>query len=158
MWVKFSFLICVFFLACGSQESNYIDQLKTGTPKQRAQAAAFLGAQRVPEAIPALRDALHDENIDVKTKAIWALGMLRSKDALPDLLFLMKNSDRNIRQVTVRAVMQIEEPEAIPVLEKALKIESDEWVRKDIQTAIEHLRQFEGEADIGEASVRGEFF
>lgn len=157
MWIRL-LLCCSFLYGCGSEHSSYIDQLRSGTPEQRAQAAAFLGAQRIVEAIPHLRAALQDKNTSVRAKVIWALGMLRSTAAMPDLLPLMKDSDRNMRQVTARALMQIEAPEAIPALENALKIESDEWVVKDIQTAIKHLRQFEGEVDIKEATVRGEFF
>ena len=157
MWIRVLLFCCVFY-GCGSEHSSYIDQLRSGTPEQRAQAAAFLGAQRIAEAIPHLRTALQDEDDAVRAKVIWALGMLRSSAAMPDLLPLMQDSDRNIRQVTARTLMQIEAPEAIPALENALKIESDEWVAKDIESAIQHLRQFEGEVDIKEATVRGEFF
>lgn len=159
MWVKaFLVLLCIGGYGCGGQNSTYIDQLQSQDPQQRAQAASFLGAQRISEAVPHLLKALEDPNEDVRAKVIWALGMLRSKDALKKLMPLMQDSDRDIRQAVARALMQIEEPEAIQVLESALKIESDEWVAKDIQMAIEHLRQFEGEADVKEATVRGEFF
>ncbi|MBT3603057.1 MAG: HEAT repeat domain-containing protein [Candidatus Latescibacteria bacterium] len=143
---------------CGSEHSNYISQLRSGTPEQRAQAASFLGAQRITKAIPQLLEALQDENVQVRTKVIWALGMLRSKAGLKKMLPFMQDPDRDIRQATARALMQIEEPGAIAMLESALKIEPDEWVVKDITAALEHLRQFEGEADIGASSVRGEFF
>jgi len=152
-------LLCGMLVAgCSSENSSYVDQLQAGTPKQRAQAASFLGAQRIAESIPYLLEALDDDNVQVRAKVIWALGMLRSKDALKKLLPFMMDMDRDIRQVTAFALMQIEEPEAIVTLEKALKIESDEWVAKDIVTALKHLRQFEGEADVKEAAVRGEFF
>jgi HEAT repeat protein len=151
-------LCCLFMCGCGSVDRNYIDQLRSGTPEQRAQAASFLGAQRIAEAIPHLQVALQDESIQVRVKVIWALGSLRSKRVLDNLLPLMQDTDRNIRQATARALMQIEEPKAIVALERALKIEYDTWVVKDITMALEHLRQFEGEVDVRETSVRGEFF
>lgn len=156
MWVIAIF--CLLLLGCGSEESTYIGQLQSGTEKQRAQAASFLGAQRVAKAIPDLRGALQDESNLVCAKVIWALGMLRSKDAFHDLVPFLKHSDRDIRQATARALMQIEEPEAIGPLTEALESEADEWVKMDMQAALVHLRQFEGETDIGEATVRGEFF
>ena len=156
---SFILLLCgVLMGGCSSEKSSYIDQLQSGTPKQRAQAASFLGAQRMAESIPYLLEALKDENVQVRTKVIWALGMLRSKAAFKKLLPFMNDADRDIRQVTAFALMQIEEPEAIATLESALKIESDEWVAKDITTAIKHLQQFEGDAEVKEAAVRGEFF
>ena len=156
---SFILLLCGVLMGGGSSEkSSYIDQLQSGTPKQRAQAASFLGAQRMAESIPYLLEALKDENVQVRTKVIWALGMLRSKAAFKKLLPFMNDADRDIRQVTAFALMQIEEPEAIATLESALKIESDEWVAKDITTAIKHLQQFEGDAEVKEAAVRGEFF
>jgi len=159
MWVNpFILLMCALIGGCSSEKNSYIDQLQSGTPKQRAQAASFLGAQRMAESIPYLLEALNDENVQVRAKVIWALGMLRSKAAFKKLLPFMRDTDRDIRQVTALTLMQIEEPEAIETLESALKIESDEWVAKDIATAIKHLRQFEGEADVKEATVRGEFF
>lgn len=151
-------LCCLFICGCGSEHSSYIGQLHSGTPEQRAQAASFLGAQRIAEANPHLQEALQDENAKVRAKVIWALGMLRSKAALKNLLPFMQDADRHIRQATARALMQIEEPDAIETLEQALKVESDDWVIKDITAAIKHLRQFEGEADVGESTVRGEFF
>jgi HEAT repeat protein len=159
MRVSFIVILCgLFVLGCGSENRNYIDQLRSGTPEQRALAASFLGAQRITQAIPHLLKSLEDENVQVRVKVIWALGMLRSKGALKNLLLFMQDPERDVRQVTARALMQIEEPEAIETLEQALKIESDEWVVKDITAALKHLRQFEGEADVGESSVRGEFF
>lgn len=160
MWVNpFIILLCgVLVGGCSSEKSSYIDQLQSGTPKQRAQAASFLGAQRIAESIPHLLKALDDENVQVRARVIWALGMLRSKAAFKKMLPFMMDTDRDIRQVTAFALMQIEEPEAIATLESALKTESDEWVAKDIATALKHLRQFEGEAEIKETDVRGEFF
>ena len=57
--------------ACGDP---YVDQLTEGTPAQRAQRAAFLGAQGVSEAVPALIAALQDSPEEVRAKVVWALG------------------------------------------------------------------------------------
>ena len=50
--------------------------------------------------------------------------------------------------------MHIEEPEAIPALEFAAKMEKDVWVRGDMRRAATYLRQFLGETNLGEATFR----
>ena len=147
-------------LACGlvvsgcGGDTDIAHQLKEGSPKQRAEAAAFMGAQRVAEAVPALREALLDTSEEVRAKAIWALGAIRSKAALEDLIPLVKDPSRRVRQQAVQALAAIEEPEAIPSLEAALEVEEDEWIRKDIEAGLEYLRQFQGETYLGEGSFR----
>lgn len=143
---------------CRSERDTYLAQLRSGTPDQRAQAAAFLGAQRVSDAIPHLRAALRDTVPEVRTKVIWALGMLRSKAAMRDLISLLRDGNRDIRQATALGLMQIEDPEAIPALENAHRMETDAWVKRDMDRALRHLKKFEGEADVGEGGIRGEFF
>ena len=44
---------------CG-QEGDYVVQLRSGVPEQRAEAASFLGAQLRTGAVPSLRAALRD--------------------------------------------------------------------------------------------------
>lgn len=141
-------------MCAGCGGNSTIDRLRSGTPEQRAEAAAFLGAQRVTEAIPALREALKDTSEDVRAKSAWALGAMRSKDALPDLLRLVESDSRRVRQQAVQAVAEIEEPGAIPTLEAALAREDDPWIRKDLEAALEYLGQFEGEADVSEGGFR----
>ena len=36
--------------------------------------------------------------------------------------------------------------------------EADEWVKRDLEDAIKHLDQFEGETDVVEAGFRGNWF
>jgi HEAT repeat protein len=151
-------LLFFFWFGCGSVHDDYLRQLRSGSPDQRAQAASFLGAQRVGDAVPHLQRALRDSEPNVRAKVVWALGMLRSKDALRDLIKLLGDHDRDVRQVTAWALMQVEEPEAIAALERAMAIEHDAWVKKDMDRAVRYLKQFEGEADIEEISVRGQFF
>ena len=151
-------LLLLFWVGCGTVHDDYFEQLRSGSSDQRAQAASFLGAQRVVEAIPHLQRALRDPAPNVRAKAAWALGMLRSKGALRDLVKLLGDRDRDVRQVAAWALMQIEEPEAIVALERAMAVERDAWVKKDMDRAVRYLKQFEGEADVEESDVRGQFF
>ena len=129
-----------------------MQQLRLGTPEQRADAAAFLGAQRVSSAIPVIRAALRDTVPAVRAKAAWAVGMLRAKEALRDLLPMLRDPSRRVRQQVSEALIQIEEPEAIPALRMALQMEKDPWVHGDMQRAVQYLEQFQGDAEVNESS------
>ena len=149
-------VVCILLLGggCGQEHGGYIAQLREGTAEQRTDAAAFLGAQRVSSAVPALRIALRDTVDEVRVKAVWALGMLRSKEALSDLMLMLRDGNRRVRQTTAWTLTQIEEPEAIPALEVAFRVEKDSWVQEDLKRAIEYLKQFQGEAEVGESRFR----
>jgi HEAT repeat protein len=140
-------------LACGGDD-GYLEQLRRGTSDERAQAAAFLGAQRDVRAVPHLIAALQDTVPSVRAKAAWALGMVGGKEALPALVACLSDTSLRVRQQAGLALMGLEEPEAIAALQAALRAESDPWVRGDLQRAIEYLRQFEGEADLSEGTFR----
>ncbi|MDE2829235.1 MAG: HEAT repeat domain-containing protein [Gemmatimonadota bacterium] len=155
---KILLALLLFLCGCSSPHGDYVRQLRSGTVDQRIDAAAFLGAQRVFEAVPHLRAALRDSAAPVRTKAAWALGMLRAKEALRDLIRMLGDKDRDVRQIVAWALMQIEEPEAILALERAMASEPDAWVKKDMERAVRYLRQFDGEVDVEEGRVRGEFF
>lgn len=152
------FVLLLVCAGCGSPHADYFDQLRAGSVEQRMDAATFLAVQRIAEAIPHLRVALRDSVPQVRTKVAWALGMLRAKAALRDLILMLGDGDRDARQIAAWALMQLEEPEAIPALERAMASEPDAWVKKDMERATRYLRQFEGEADVEESRVRGEFF
>ena len=140
-------------LGCGS-EGGYEDQLVSGTDEQRAQAASFLGAQREVRAVPALVSALGDPVPAVRAKVAWALGMMGARQALLPLAACLSDSSTRVRQQAGLALMQLEDPGAIGALEAALRAEPDVWVRGDLQRALSHLRQFEGEADLSEGGFR----
>ena len=151
------FWICtlsIYLAGCGGEYEAYIYQLRAGDAQEREDAAAFLGAQQVQKGIPALRMALRDPVLEVRVKAIWALGMLRAKRAMRDLLPLLRDPERRVRQTTAWALMQVEEPEAIPALRVAFKMEKDVWVQGDLKRSIGYLQQFQGDADLNESVFR----
>ena len=135
-------------------DNDHFTRLRSGTPREREDAAAYLGAHRIAGAVPHLRQALRDTVPEVRAKAVWALGMLGAGEALPDLVPLLKDTSRRLRQQAAVAIMHIEQPEAIAVLEFAMRTERDPWVRSDLARAIEHLKQFVGESDIAEGTFR----
>ena len=147
------FILLLGLPACGG-DNDHFTRLRSGTPREREDAAAYLGGRRVPGAVPHLRQALRDTVPEVRAKAVWALGMLGAGEALPDLTPFLRDRSRRLRQQAAVAIMHIERPEAIAVLEFAIRTERDPWVRSDLARAIEHLKQFVGESDIAEGTFR----
>ena len=147
-------LILSLGLAACAGDNDHFTRLRSGTPREREDAAAYLGAHRVPGAVAHLRQALRDTVPEVRAKAVWALGMLGAGEALPDLAPFLRDGSRRIRQQAAVAIMHIERPEAIAILEFAMRTERDPWVRSDLARAIEHLKQFVGESDVAEGTFR----
>ncbi len=147
-------LILSLGLAACAGDNDHFTRLRSGSPREREDAAAYLGAHRVPGAVPHLRQALRDTVPEVRAKAVWALGMLGAGEALPDLAPFLRDGSRRTRQQAAVAIMHIERPEAIAILEFAMRTERDPWVRSDLARAIEHLKQFAGESDIAEGTFR----
>lgn len=158
LWRVAAVPVWVIFLLAGSggcdNDEDRLSQLRSESPEDRAAAAAYLGAHGTPRAIPSLRATLRDSVPEVRAKAAWALGMLRSKEALPDLLPMLRDNHRRVRQQVAWALMQIEEPAVVAALEIALQTEQDPWVQADLRRAAEHLRQFQGDVDLGESRFR----
>jgi HEAT repeat protein len=140
-------------LACGSGDP-FIDDLRHPSPDRRTAAAEFLGAQREIEAVRSLRLALGDSVPGVRAKVVWALGMIRAREARTDIQGLLGDPDRGVRQAVAWSLMQFGEPEAVPVLEAAIRTEKDPWVRSEFQRTVHFLRQFEGEEGVREGSFR----
>ena len=141
------------FAGCGD-DGGYLKQLRSGTPEERVQAAAFLGAQQDVSAIVHLQIALRDTFPELRAKAAWALGYMGARESMREILPLLRDPHRRVRQQAAIALMHIEEPEAIPVLEVAAAAERDAWVKGDMRRAILYLQQFLGESDLGEATFR----
>lgn len=146
-------LLCVVVVGCGS-ESSYVDDLTHPSAERRVAAAEFLGAQREGSAVAALVDALGDSEPGVRAKSAWALGMIRDSVAMHPLIDLLDDGDREVKQASLGALMNLEQPDALPALGSALSKESDDWVVGDLEKTIRYLEQFEGEADVGESSFR----
>lgn len=149
---RLSLLVAI--LAIGCQDGSFRADLGSADPQKRVRAIEFLGSQRDRTTIPQLIEALEDTEAEVRAKAAWALGMMQAKEAMSPVAALLADPVKRVRQSAAGSLLQIEEPEALPALRAALEVEKDEWVRRDVQDAIAHLEQFEGETDVGEASFR----
>lgn len=110
-------------------EAEAIARLKqTEDPSAQYYAAWWLGRMRSehPEAVPLLCQALRqrqprqpDAGVEanaVARNAARALGLLRAKAAVADLLATLEDDDHGLRDVAARALGDIQAPEAVPAL------------------------------------------
>ena len=62
------------------------------------------------DAVPALIEALKDNDAGVRRQSAWALGRIgaEAKDAVPALMEALEDNDADVRQESDRAIRQIE--------------------------------------------------
>jgi HEAT repeat protein len=96
----------------------------------------------IPGQVTSLRKYLHHEEALVRMKAAHALGMigLPAKAAAPEIVeALQKETDGHRRGYIARALGNTGDPKSLPVLEKALKNETDPAAQGEMRGAIQKL-------------------
>src|SRR5690348_13608855 len=96
----------------------------------------------VPGQVTALRKFLHHDEPLVRMKAAHALGMIGTpaKAAAPEIVeVLHKETDGHRRGYIARALGNTGDPNSLPVLEKALKTETDPTAQGEMRGAIQKL-------------------
>jgi HEAT repeat protein len=97
----------------------------------------------MPAQMVALRKYLHYEDALVRMKAAHALGMLGSvaREAAPEIVDVLKlETDGHRRGYVARALGTTGDPASLPVLEEALKGESDPGAKGEMRGAISRLK------------------
>ena len=90
---------------------------------RRAYLAYVLGESECAEALPSLKDALQDEDIQVVRMAVHALGRIGAVDTLPGLVACLQNADSEVRTAATQALTALGEKfpdETIAVLQPLL--------------------------------------
>jgi HEAT repeat protein len=100
----------------GNSTAKWVEVLRRGDPAQKLHAVRALES-RGTEAdlvVPALAEALRDENAFVRRDAAAALGKIGpdARAALPALLALRRDRERGVRQAVDRALKNIDPAEA----------------------------------------------
>jgi HEAT repeat protein len=96
----------------GKTTDEWIGQLRSGDGAQRLHAVKALadtGAE-APAVVPALAEALKDENAFVRRDAAVALGKIgpRAGPAVPGLLAARKEKERSVRKAAEEALKKID--------------------------------------------------
>ncbi len=142
-------------------------------PQARLLAAQALGKIGDPSAVPALLNALPDDDLEVKRRVIYSLGQLGDARALPALLELLLDSNSELKSTVTTALREVGQRDplmlsqglqhakwqvreqiadvlgligdvaAVPSLERAIA-DPHEQVRFAVLTALGHLGQVSG--------------
>lgn len=113
----------------------------TGDPMTvRSAAAQALGELRSPEAIPALKVLLKDENKSVRRSVIMALGQIGTKEAIMVLgEAVWQESDENLLELMIRLIARNPYKESVETLRKISQSQIQESLRKIAQSFLQDL-------------------
>ena len=107
-------------------------------PKVRRLAAELLGLMHSVEAVPILRTALKDPDLELRTRVARALGRIGDPSAEPELIEGMKDPWWSVRAACAQALGELGSIEAIPDIERGLADRSW-WVRRNSAEALGRL-------------------
>jgi HEAT repeat protein len=118
-----------------------IERLRNGSDTERARACRELAALRDPAAIPALLDALEDEDGGVRWLAAVALIELREAAVIPLLERLLQRVESPwFREGAHHVLRSLVTPTLTPVVEALTKPFPEESVPLAVNEALKALR------------------
>ncbi len=105
--------LAVGLCGCGGKSTgDLVEQLHARDSSQRLHAIRDLEARtsETEVVVPALSEALRDQDVFVRRDAALALGRLGpgASDAVPYLLPALKDRDRAVRKAAAQALLQID--------------------------------------------------
>ena len=132
------FSSCLFFvgnLQAGDAD-RLIQQLRSGNPAIRMEAAQELGGLKDPKAVnPLITILKKDKDGDVRASAEEALVNIGAP-AVEPLTGMLKDNAWRVRRRAVRTLGKIKDPHALEPLVAAMKTDKDCYVRKFAALAI----------------------
>lgn len=111
-----------------------IKELKYGKYSTAYMAAVIIGEQKITEAIPLLRKAIHSDDVFLRGKALVALTTLQDQESYPEIckIFSESTNPRLIIHGTV-AIAKTKNPKLLPmILQKAVQSGLPSQVRYEI--------------------------
>ncbi len=93
---------------------------KGNDPQIRRYMALALGRLKDPRAVPALQEAMNDEDSQTVIWCIWGLGSIGDKSAVPGIIEKLEDSDSAIRSMSAYVLGAIQDPRAVPPLQAHL--------------------------------------
>ncbi len=100
--------------------------VRTMTKDERQQAAATLGAIRMPLVLEMVRLLLHDEEGQIRSRAVQSLSQLHGVDTSALLAEALRDSNSDVRWIAAQAVSQIEGAATVDALIPLLTDEDKE--------------------------------
>ena len=111
-------LLALVIAGCGTSTADWVAQTKSSDPSTRQHAVQAL-QRRVKEqatVVPALTEALQDENKFVRRDAAKGLGKFgpAAQDAVPALQYRLQDGEPSVRKAAARALAQIGRSDSAP--------------------------------------------
>jgi HEAT repeat protein len=117
------------------------NQLKSENSKDRMLALAYLKNVPAEQAAPLIKQAIHDKNLQIRSMAVFALGLKPDEDAFDILIRLLKSDpDYGIRADAAGALGYLEDPRAFETLVRAFYEDTDWLVRFSAAVALGNLK------------------
>lgn len=116
-------------------------QLETGTLVERKLALAALREVPAEQAVPLIKKVLNDKNAQVRSMAIFALGVKHTDECYDLLLTILESDpDYGIRADAAGALGYLEDPRAFDPLVKAFYEDVDWLVRFSAAVSLGNLK------------------
>jgi len=143
--IRFASIILLEQLKAKESIPEFINILKDKSrkDKERTACALALGRLNAKDTSDVLIETLNDDSTSIKTACIVSLGMLKEEKAVPYLLRYVKDKEKQIGQVTLKALKEIGD-NGVPKLEEIF--ERGEFEEKLL--ALEVLGEIKSEKSI----------
>ncbi|MEM1308475.1 MAG: HEAT repeat domain-containing protein [Cyanobacteria bacterium P01_D01_bin.71] len=116
-------------------------QLESDSSKDRMLALAMLRDVEPETAAPLVRKVIHDENLQVRSMAVFAMGLKPDNETFDILIKLVETDpDYGIRADAAGALGYLEDPRAFEVLVRAFYEDTDWLVRFSAAVSLGNLK------------------
>jgi HEAT repeat protein len=117
------------------------NQLDSQNSRDRMLALASLRDIPATEAVPLIKKVLNDENLQIRSMAVFALGLKPTEDCYPILIKLLETDpDYGIRADAAGALGYLEDPRAFEPLVRAFYEDTDWLVRFSAAVSLGNLK------------------
>lgn len=116
-------------------------QLQSPDSKDRMIALASLRHVPAAEAAPLIKQAIHDPNLQIRSMAVFALGLKPDEESFDILIKLLRSDpDYGIRADAAGALGYLEDPRAFETLVRAFYEDTDWLVRFSAAVSLGNLK------------------
>lgn len=116
-------------------------QLESDSTRDRMVALASLRHASPGEAVPLIKKVLNDENLQIRSMAVFALGIKPTEECYPLLVnILASDPDYSIRAGAAGALGYLEDPRALEPLNRAFLEDTDWLVRFSAAVSLGNLK------------------
>jgi len=116
-------------------------QLESSSSRDRMLALASLRDVPATEAVPLIKKVLEDENLQIRSMAVFALGIKQTEECYPILIKLLESDpDYGIRADAAGALGYLEDQRAFEALVRAFYEDTDWLVRFSAAVSLGNLK------------------